>query len=297
MQRGPLAKRPGLRTVFAVLRSLIPLLATIAFGPGPTAPPAPIVIHLHPYAGTDLRTVTVRLGDSARPFIFDTGAGFTVITPGETAAAGCTPFGRIVGFRADGGQIAQRRCGPVRLRIEGYAAIGEVGVFNLDSLLGKGAPPVGGLVGLASFAGHAITLDLARERLTVETPASLAARVRTMHPIHVRLARGPGGDVDPFIEVRADTGTVWLEVDSGNNGPVFLAPEALQQLGGHVAKGKRAEMSLDVIGLGPVPAMVVRREMIYDGQLDPAFLRRIVLTIDLATGRAWAARASAAPGA
>ncbi len=278
-----------------MLRSLIPFVATIAFGHHPHPRPGPIVLHLHPYAGTDLRTVTAVLGDSARQFIFDTGAGFTVITPGETAAAGCAPFGRIVGFRADGGQIALRRCGPVRLHIGGYAVTGEVGVFDLDSLLGKGAPPVGGLIGLESFGGRAITLDLAHGRVIVETPASLAARVRAMHPIHVRLARGPGGDVDPFIEARADTGTVWLEVDSGNNGPVFLAPQALQQLGLRVAKGKRAETSLDVIGLGPVPATVARRGMVYDGQLDPAFLRRIVLTIDLATGRAWAVRARPQP--
>ncbi|MDE3216732.1 MAG: nuclear transport factor 2 family protein [Gemmatimonadota bacterium] len=257
---------------------------------------APHEIELHPYAGTDLRTVTVAIGDSTRPFIFDTGAGFTVIAPDETGAAGCTPFGRVVGFRADGQQMAMPRCGPVRLGIGGYAARGEVGVLDLSPLLGKGAPPVGGLVGLASFGGQAITLDLAHDRVTVETPASLAARVRAMHPIHVRLVRGAGGDVVPFIEARADTGTLWLEMDSGNNGPVFLAPHALRQLGLSVEKGKRAEASLDVIGLGPVPATVAGRDMVYDGQLDPAFLRRIVVTIDLATGRAWAVRAGATPG-
>lgn len=279
------------------MRALTLLLSMIAVGPRLPARPGPIVIPLQPYAGTDLRTVAVVLGDSARPFIFDTGAGFTVITPDETDAARCTPFGRIVGFRADGQQIAMQRCGPVRLGIGGYQAAGEVGVFDLSALLGKGAPPVGGLVGLESFGGRAITLDLAHDRVTVETPASLAARVRTMHAIHVRLARGPGGDIDPFIEARADTGTVWLEVDSGNNGPVFLAPHALRQLGLAVDKGKRVATSLNVIGLGPVPATAAQRDMVYDGQLDPAFLRRIVLTIDLATGRAWAARSSAPGGA
>ena len=73
-----------------------------------------------------------------------------------------------------------------------------------------------------------------------------------------------------------------------NDGPVFLAPHAQRQLGISIPEhGKRA-LDLDVIGLGPVPITAGSRDMIYDGQLDPAFLRQIQLTIDLGRGKAWA---------
>lgn len=249
---------------------------------------APVAIPLRSYAGTDLRTASVQVGAESRPFIFDTGAGFTVITPDELDEAGCTPFGRVVGFRADGQPVALKRCGPVRLSIGGFAATGEVASFNLDSLLGKGAPPVGGLLGLESFRGQAITLDLGHDCLMVETPASLRARIRSMHRVGVRLSSGPGGDVVPFIQVRARTGTLWMEVDSGNNGPVFLAPNAVAQLQLDPGSAAHFPTTLDVVGLGRVPVVAARRNLIYDGQLDPAFLRRIVLTIDFARETAWA---------
>ncbi|MGH7690155.1 MAG: hypothetical protein ACREN3_11170, partial [Gemmatimonadaceae bacterium] len=260
--------------------------------PGGAQTNGPLTVALGPYAGTALRTVDVAVGPHTRPFIFDTGAGFTVLTPDEVADAGCTPFGDVVGFRADGQRLSMQRCGPVDLEIGGYTVRREFGVFDLNALLGKGAPPVGGLVGLSSFDGRAITLDLAHDRLTVETPRSLAARVAGMYRIHLRLARGAGGDVVPFIEVRAHTGTLWLEVDSGNDGPVFLAPHAMEQLALHISRGGRTTLALDVIGLGTIPVRAATRDLVFDGQLDPAFLRQIVLTIDLATGHAWAARAA-----
>jgi hypothetical protein len=46
-----------------------------------------------------------------------------------------------------------------------------------------------------------------------------------------------------------------------------------------------------------VPVVAARRNLIYDGQLDPAFLRRIVLTIDFARETGWAAFAGKAAGA
>lgn len=267
------------------------VLATVCHG----ADRQPIRLLLQPYAGTDLRTVDVDVSGRRSPFIFDTGGGSTVLTPDEATLAGCTPFGAATGFRADGGRITDPRCGPVTLGIGGYRVRREVTVFDLDRLLGRGAPRVGGLVGLSSFDGQAITLDLAHDRVTVETPRSLARRIRHMRPIRVRYARGAGGDVEPFIEIRAKTGTLWLEVDSGNNGPVFLAPPAQQQLGISLPKHGAQPLDLDVIGLGRVAARVASREMIYDGQLDPAFLKQMILTFDMRHGSAWASRNAGEP--
>jgi hypothetical protein len=247
-----------------------------------------VQLTLEPYANTDLRTTEVTVNGHESPFIFDTGAGLTILTPEQARFAGCTPFGLDTGFRADGGKVTSSRCGPLTLEIGRYRVDREVAEFDLLKLLGKGAPPVGGIVGLASFEGHALTIDLLHDRVTIETPRSLAHRIGGMHPVNVRIVRGAGGDVVPFIEVRAKTGTLWMEVDSGNNGPVFLAPHAQQQLGISIAAHGKRQLDLDVIGLGPVPVTAASRDLIYDGQLDPAFLRQIQLTVDIEHGRAWA---------
>lgn len=247
----------------------------------------PIQVPLRPYAQSDLRTVAVRVVGRESPFIFDTGAGDTVLTPQMIRHAGCTPFGRVIGFRATGGQVTSSRCGPVALQIGSYRVDRDVLVFDLLKLLGK-VPPVGGILGLGSFDGQAITIDLAHNRLTIETARSLARRIRTMRPINVRVTLDASGAVVPFIQVRAKTGTLWLEVDSGNNGPVFLAPHAQKQLGISIPQHVTRPLDLDVIGLGRVPVKVASRKLIYDGQLDPAFLRQMEFTLDLAHDRAWA---------
>lgn len=262
--------------------ALLALLACSRAGAGP------IQLTLRAYANTDLRTLQVTVNGHESPFIFDTGAGMTVLTPQEIRYAGCIPFGQVTGFRADGGQLTASRCGPVLVKIGDYRVDREVEELDLLALLGKGAPPIGGILGLASFDGRAVTIDLAHDLVTIETQRSLARRIRAMRPISVRITRGPGGEVVPFIEARARTGTLWMEVDSGNNGPVFLAPHAQRQLGMSLPEHGQDRLDLDIIGLGPVPVTAASRKMIYDGQLDPAFLRQIELTIDLEHDEAWA---------
>lgn len=278
----PKSRRPSYLAVCALGASVL------ALGVGKAAGAHAIQLTLAPYANTGLRTMEVSVSGHKSRFIFDTGGAITVLTPKEARYAGCVPFGEITGFRADGGRVTTSRCGPVALQIGRYRVNRGVAEFDLRKLLGKGAPPVGGIIALASFDGQALTIDLAHDRVTIETRHSLARRIRTMRPIKVRIVRDAGGGVVPFIKVRARTGTLWMEVDSGNNGPVFLAPHAERQLGISIAEHGSRRLDLDVIGLGRVPVTVASRRIIYDGQLDPAFLRQILLTIDLAHGQAWA---------
>lgn len=256
-----------------------------------------VVLTLAPYAGTALRQAEVSVGGHPPvPFIFDTGAGFTLIVPSEVPEAGCAPFGQVTGFRADGEPISAPRCGPVSLALDGFRTERELMVFDLNALL-HGAPPVAGLMGLDVFDGRAVTLDWSHDRVTVETPASFAERVRGMTRIPARIVREANGAVSVFLEAKAKVGTLWLELDTGNNGPAFLAPHALAQLGLDVPKGKTADVSLDLSGLGAVRVQAAPREMIYDGQLNPAFTRQLVLTVDLARDQVWARRTLSEPTA
>jgi hypothetical protein len=262
----------------------------------------PIVIPLHTYADTPLQTVQVTLDGKAVPFLFDTGGGLTFVSPEAAKSLGCQPFGQATGFRADGEKISFPRCGPTEFPIGDYRAEGEVGVFDLMVMIRKqveGArkqgrdvpmpPTLGGLVGLSSFRHQVLTLDYAHDRIVVETPQSMRTRIDSMTPLDMRLATLPSGGVEVFIKVKATKGTLWLQLDSGNNGPTFLAPHAIEQLGLDLPKGEKKRVALDLTHFQSMPATVARRDMIYDGQLGIDVIDKLIITLDLQHGKAWAA--------
>ena len=216
---------------------------------------------------------------------------------------GCQPFGQATGFRAEGEKVAFARCGPVDLAVGGYRVHDEVGVFDLMAMIRKQVeqarkqgkdvpmpPALGGMIALASFRHRAVTLDYAHDRIVVETAQSLHARVASMRRLNVRIATLPSGGMEVFVQAKANQGTLWLQLDSGNNGPTFLAPHALAQLGIAVPPGSQKKLDLNLTDFGSMPATVKRRSMIYDGQLGLALMRKLVITLDLENGRAWAKR-------
>jgi hypothetical protein len=264
----------------------------------------PVVIPLHAYADTPLQTVQADVQGKSVPFLFDTGGGLTFVTPDMAASLGCRSFGQATGFRADGEKIAFPRCGSTNLRIGGYDTSNEVGVFDLMAMIHKQVaharqqghdlpmpPTLGGLIGLSSFRGQLVTLDYAHDRIVVETPQSMRARTKAMQPLEVRMATLPSGGLEVFVQARAAKGTLWLELDSGNNGPTFLAPHAIEQLGLDLPKGDTRQVDLELTHFGSMPAKVARRDMIYDGQLGIGLISKLVITLDLQHGKAWAAPA------
>src|SRR5580765_3040238 len=168
------------------------ILASLLFLLGAaSASDAPLEIPLSPYAGL-LRTVVVRAGTFEAPFLFDSGGGATVLSLATTRAIGCAPFGRGTGFRHDGQRLDGQRAGPIEISIGGFRRTGEVGVLDLDAMF-AGMPKVGGIVSLETFAGRALTLDLGRERLVVETAASLEGRSKHGRELDTRIARPSAG--------------------------------------------------------------------------------------------------------
>lgn len=247
---------------------------------------------LSPYVGP-LRTVVVNSGSYTAPFLFDTGGGGTVLSLAAAKALELTPFGRATGFRHDGSRVDGPRAGPIELTLGAFVRRGEVGVMDLDALLG-GAPPVGGIVSLETFVGQALTVDLAHERLFLETPETLAVRTKGASELAVRCGRQAGGaGLDLFVAVESEHGWLWFELDSGNMAPVLIAPHAYVELGLEApAEGKVESVELPIVGLGLVPCDAQCKELIYDGLLNAAFFSRFTVSIDLAGVRAWARPAS-----
>lgn len=255
------------------------------------APPPQAEITLQPYVGP-LKSVKVAVAGDTLPFILDTGGGFTFLTPEVAKSMGCVPYGRLTGFRHNGERIDTQRCGLASLGLGAVHISTETSVFDLMAVLKRfgDLPVVGGLVSLKTFERTPFTLDYATDKLIIESPSSLRERVKDMKPLSVRLSRQAGGAaLDLFVEVAAKTGSIWLELDSGNSGPVILSKHATAQLGLDTAEGS-LPVTLDVIGLGPLKFDAVVNDTIYDGLLNVQFLNDTVLSIDLAAGRAWARR-------
>jgi hypothetical protein len=126
---------------------LLALAACYAAAGEPDHRGAPTTLALAPYMGA-LRTVDVTIGKLELPFVFDTGGGDTFVTPAVASAVGCTPYGRLVGFRMSGERVDSPRCGKLPLRIAGVDRDVEVAVFDIMSLLPDGVPELGGIVSL-----------------------------------------------------------------------------------------------------------------------------------------------------
>lgn len=280
-----LRSRPAVRRVAAATA----LLAALAAPPAARAADAPVVARLEPYVA-GLVTLSVEVGGRPSRLIFDTAGGLTLVTPQVAAEIGCRPFGRLTGFRHDGGRLDLERCGPLVVAAGPLATEREVAVFDLLPLLG-GAPPVDGIVGLDLFEASPVTIDLEAGEVVFETAESLAARTRDAARLAIRLARQAGGaGLDLFVAADTPQGRIWLEWDSGNSGPVRLAPHTARQLGWELSAETSSPRQLDVVGLGPVAIEALAKEMIYDGLLNNRFVRDFVWTLDLERGELWAKR-------
>jgi hypothetical protein len=249
---------------------------------------SPAVISLRRGPG-HLRTLRVLVGGDSADYLFDTGGGVTVISPQDSALVGCVPGGRGFGVRLTGEALTGRNCANVTIGAGPLQVTTDAGVMDLAKLLGPNAPRVRGLISLNAFEGRTITLDLAREQLIVETPASLAERVKTMTAVPARIATGEhGGQLTAYVGVRAQNGAMlWLEWDSENNASTLMAPYSIALLGGDSAS-RASDLRVALApGRSAIIPVLRKDNMIHDGVLSAGFIERSVWTVDLAHGRMW----------
>lgn len=248
---------------------------------------APDTLVLEPYVGR-LVTLTGRLhGDSLR-LLFDTGGGETLLAPHVALRVPCTPAGRSVGVRMSGERVEWPLCHDVTLEFGGREIVdATTGIWDIAALLPPGLPRLDGVVSLETFRGRALTLNLSASRIVLETGGSLEERVRTMMAVPIRIATGNDGtQLTVLVEgrLRGAGSDAWFLLDSGNLAETVLAP--------HLTPAVRD--SIVTITLGDrldVSAPSLTEDIIYDGALSEAFLRQLIVTLDLSTGRAWVAPA------
>lgn len=237
-----------------------------------------------------LLSVGVDVGGVAIPFLFDTGAGLTCLTPATVEALGCRPTGRLTGFRKSGERIDGPRCEAVRLVLDGSMEVeAECLMLDLAALLPADWPRVGGAVSLNAFEGRSIRIRHGEE-LRVASSAAALQEGGTWRRGRSRIARQAGGaSLGLFVAVQGPASRLWFALDTGNTGPTLIAPHALPLLGLEPASGPWTA-ALTFEGIGALELQVAVHEMIYDGLIGLPAIGTWDVVLDLAANGFWLRR-------
>ena len=244
--------------------------------------------------GGRLRSIKLTVNGHEGLFTIDTGGGVSLVSPEFAKKIGCRPWAMHTGFRLTGERLDMPRCDAVQFQLPNGAKLKPVsaGVIDLKPLLFKGAPDVDGSIALDAFEGRAFTLDLGNGVLTMHTPKSLAAAVRGVPEVPIKLARQAGGHaLGVMIPAATSKGELWMAVDSGG-GPPVLMRDNVATVAGLDAKSSQLqqyELTVGTKGAVTVPTRVIVRDMILDGVIGMPVLVRWKMTFDLAKNRLWLA--------
>lgn len=236
---------------------------------------------------------TVRVTVKGKPglFLLDTGGGATLVTEEFAKNLGCRFWGRRTGYNMFGERGDGPHCDGVSV-MAGNVVLTPVDVGKIDfanRFAGDITPD--GLLSLDAFDGKAITLDQAAATLTIETPGSMAERTRGMTEVPLRLSRGCSGRcLDIFVAAPTPQGTTWLTLDSGAGGVSLIAKDHALAFGLD-PDAKEQRLRFEFAPGIPVDSPAIVTDMIMDGNLGQPFISQYVMTLDLARGRVWFARA------
>lgn len=255
---------------------------------GQGASDAPIVFQLEPYAGAALALRGEMNGHSGL-FLFDTGGGVSVIDSAFEKSIRCEPWGKITGFRMTGERLDMPKCDHVLFVTGGVDFLRRtVGVLDLSTLLPPNAPHLDGSVGLDMFSGSKITFNQAEHVLIVENQKSFSDRTRQAREVPMMIVRDAGGfALTVKIGVPTSKGLAWMELDSGNEGPVAIADHIAPLL---KSDSDDTSVSLNHFNIAPeipVGSPIKIESLIMDGNLGASFLQKWIVSLDLSEGRAW----------
>jgi len=260
------------------------------------SPPVAEVLKLAPYQSHGHRSIQVVVGGQPETFLFDTGGGVTFVAPRLAEAAGCEPFGQLVGYRMRGDRVNFARCDELALQIDGVKRPpSTVGVFDISPMLPPDWPELGGLVALSSFEGQRVKLDLAGQRVSVSAPAPEPSGT----PLRI-VRQASGYSIVVLVPAKTAKGPLWLELDSGSDAPLILSPAAAKMLGvdleapevehhpaekGQPASWHVPSVTLELPDVGSITTPAKVMDIIYDGNLGVPLIERFIWDLDLAHHR------------
>ena len=134
--------------------------------------------------------------------------------------------------------------------------------------------------------------------LIVETASSLQQRIRGAKEVPGRIVRDAEGlalTVDAAVLTPA--GRAWMEVDTGNGGPLMVDQHVAPQLGLAPNRHDLQDTGFALVGGVPIRGRARVGDLILDGDIGADVLRHWDVTFDLAGGRMWFSAATDRPTA
>ena len=237
----------------------------------------------------DIEALSLKIDGHAGTYMFDSGLGTSAVTPATARVIGCTPWGKVTGFRATGERVDVERCnaatldfGPISRRMP------QLSVIDLQRFMGPVGARFAGAIGLDALDGRVVTLSVADHTLTVETDASTRRIAAEGREVPIRLVRSAeGAALTADLGVSTRLGEVWMEIDTGNYGPSLIDKRAAGLVGLDPAKTPPQPLASMMVGKAHIGGSAVVRDLILDGDLGREALREWDVTLDLARGRGW----------
>ncbi len=240
----------------------------------------------------DLKQVEVTIQGKTYNFLFDTGGGETFISPEVARQLGYTPYGRGTAYRMNGDRFNYLKMDSVSLMV-GKVAFqpATVGVWDVMSVLPKELPKVDGVLSLKTFRNRVLTIDLAANQLTLETPASLRRQRNRLTPLGSRFATGlDGSELNVFLEVPRQGRSYWFLLDTGNISELLLSHHAAAEWGlQNDTTAQRIELNPIAIQLGQrkLVSRAAAENILYDGVLNYTLISQSRFTIDFVGREVW----------
>jgi predicted aspartyl protease len=240
-------------------------------------------------------------------FIFDTGIGVNLISPGLAAKVNCVPLGQTyTGRRMSGQEITM----PVS--VLGSLTLGDhtrtnvpVIVFDLAGMSSRDG--IDGFVSLTNFRSAPVTIDYPAGVIVIEDERSLAGRAERGTTVAIEVHEDGPYSTDVYLDLTLPGGrSVKVEVDTGSDSLILNQPFATQAGVDLEAEDTRKLTGQDETGheyaryftslpgdisVAGAPTFrqqkpqVMFQEIIHDGLIGDTFLRNFVTTYDLANSR------------
>jgi hypothetical protein len=269
----------------SALRGLT-LILLLSFHIFAEASSAPETIKLERFRKA-LWTVQVTLNGKTGNFLFDSGGGQTVVTDAFAAGLNCKFWGRSTGYNMFGKRGDAAHCDDVSAKA-GNVELTPVSITKFDfgdQFPGDKAPD--GILSLDAFDGKIVTIDQQARMLIIETPDSLAARIKPLRELPLRVSRECSARcLSVFLGVKTSQGPTWLLLDSGAGGVSLIAKEYAGVFGLD-PDAKNQTLKFDIAPGVSVDSPVMVTDMIMDGNLGQPFMSRNLITLDLVQSRVW----------
>ena len=241
--------------------------------------------------GGNFKKIEVSIEGKPYWFLFDSGAGETIISPEIARLLNKQVYGSVTGYSHTGEKFVYQLCDGVNIKIGGTVLPHETfGVYDLMSFLPKEAPKIDGVISLKTFQGRIISIDLAAKKLTIETTSSARKKEKRMTPVISRLATGPdGSQLDVFTAIRREGKLYWFLLDTGNMQPVVVSSHVAREWGLAVEPASTGTPRMTDISFGKGTDSVAFsvEDIIYDGMLSFDFISKKVFLVDLGKKQLW----------